>query len=233
MIYFLSNGGKMKALDIFVNGIGRLLKSNLLSSGKEIRQFLMTVTEDETLKDILKSACADFETEKEFSRVLESGRLPLKDEKLVAFVTSVLFMTDTGDLPLTDLLSILYPDGNEYEHFLDNMIKPYAESFVNLIVGEPCDVFKEPEHMYSDKLNEDVSELAKQIKLSVKKSSLPQNAAENVISALEGLCYALPFNDLLLTRNAYSGFINTLRLYGINTDYENDLSRLLKLYGVL
>lgn len=223
----------MKALDIFVNGIGGLLESNLLSSGREIRQFLMTVTEDNTLKDILKSACAGFETEKEFSRVLESGKLPLKDDKLVAFVTSVLFMTDTGELPLTDLISVLYPDGNEYESFLENMIKPYAESFVNLIVGESDNAVKEPEHVYSDKINEDVSDLAKVIKVSIQKTSLPQDAVENVFSALDGLCYALSFNDLLLTRNAYSGFINTLRLYGIDTDCEKNLNRLLKLYGVL
>lgn len=226
----------MNATDKLIDGIGKLLQSNLLTAGRDIRAFLIALTENPELKEAVRTASDGFRFEEEFVRVFRDRQgLPRRNDRVVALMTALFYAIDTGELALADLLSLLYKDSaaDGYAAFLTEYVKPYAESFVRLLIGEPMEEVKVPKTTIYDKMNEDVAAIVSEMCDFLSGSDIPPDVAEDAVNAAKGLSYALPFNDALLTRNAYRGLDNTLRLYGIYTGREEALFRTLKLYGVL
>lgn len=227
----------MNATDSFVNGIEKLLQSNLLTAGREIRSFLILLAEDNILKETVRAVGEDFRFADEYRRiVIEKNGLPKQHDKVVAFVTALLFAVDTREIALADLVANLYPDCDQstgYGKFITDYLMPYAENFVRLLIGEPVEEVRTPKATVYDKMNEDVTAIVKEITEVLNGSKIPADVIKEAQFAANGLIYALSFNDALLTRNAYLGFHNTLKLYGIYTGHEDDLARTLRLYGVL
>ena len=227
----------MNSTTILSEGLERLLKSNLLTSGREIRSYLISLAEDKELSEILKTACNDFSFDEELNRAFIEGQgLPKHDGRAVAFFTRLLFLIDIGQIPLADLLSGIYPDkqGSEaYSSFLSDYVLPYGESFAKLLLGEPIEDVPEPQKPIYDKMNEDVCAMVDRMAEEVTASPLPSEVIKDILDAINGLKYALSFSDALLTKIAYRGLINTLRLYGTNVEKTEALESALKLYGVL
>lgn len=224
-------------VDKFVDAVERLFESNLITAGREIRMFLISLTESEDAKDVIRSCSGGYLINEDYKRVVtEHGPLPASDEKKVAFITALLFAVDTGKLDLTELMRLLYPNSDSstgYSKFLRDFIEPYAESFVNLIIGEPIpDVQETPTPTY-DKMNSDVMAATNEIIAKISSSHYPDDVKENIKFAANGLMYALTFKDSFLTKIAYRGLTSTLRMYGIRLDAENYLTSTLRLYGVL
>ena len=85
----------MKVVNSFLNAMERLLDSNVITAGREIRSFLITLTEDEETKDILRSVSSGYLINEDYKRVvIERGQLPTSDSKKVAFVTALLNLLD-------------------------------------------------------------------------------------------------------------------------------------------
>lgn len=224
----------MKAIDIFADGIEKLLSSNFLTAGREIRAFLELLADDEELKAALASSSDGFRFEEELNRAFgEKNGLPKRNDRTVALITALLYAIDTGRIPLADFLSATYPDRDgaaAYSQFLTDCIMPYAECFVKLLIGEPEEEIRIPQNKIFDKLREDVAAIAERLCAD----ALRQNEnAQKIVDASDGLLYALTFNDALLARYAYDGLNNALRLYGIRSDFEKDLGNLLRLYGII
>ena len=227
----------MKVVNSFLNAIERLLDSNVITAGREIRSFLITLTEDEETKDILRSVSSGYLINEDYKRVvIERGQLPTSDSKKVAFVTALLFAIDTGRLDLSDLLKKLFPQldtADGYSEFTKTFLRPYAESFVNLAIGEPIPDIKEPKTPILDKMESDVTAAVNEIIANVASSYQSEEIKANVKFAGNGLIYALTFKDSFLTEIAYNGLMVTLRLYGVKTEAENLLTSTLRLYGVI
>lgn len=227
----------MKVVNNFLNSIERLLDSNAITAGREIRSFLMSLAEDEETKEILRSVSSGYLINEDYKRVVtEHGSLPSSDAKKVAFVTALLFAIDTGRLDLSDLLKKLFPqldtvDG--YAEFMKTFLCPYAESFVNLAIGEPIPDVKEPKTPVLDKMESDVTAAVNEIIAKVTSKCQSEEIKSAVKFACNGLIYTLTFKDSFLTKIAYNGLISTLRLYGIKTEAENLVTSSLRLYGVI
>lgn len=227
----------MQTVDNFVDAMERLLNSNVITAGKEIRSFLIGITEDEGLKDVVRSCSNGYLINEDFKRVVvEHGPLPESDEKKVAFITALLFAIDTGKVDLSELVKMLFPTKSTsagYDAFLSLILKPYAESFVNILVGEPVSDVTESQTPIYDKMNADVTAAARELIADVCSSNASEETKKAVKFAGNGLIYALTFNDAFLTEIAYAGLINALRLYNLKPDAESYLTSTLKLYGVL
>ncbi len=227
----------MKVVNNFVNSIKRLLDSNVITAGREIRSFLITLTEDEETKDILRAVSSGYSINEDYKRVIiERGPLPNSDAKKVAFVTALLFAIDTGRLDLSDLLKKLFPQldtADGYSEFIKTFLRPYAESFVNLSIGEPIPDIKEPKTPILDKMESDVTAAVNEIIAKVSSEYQAEEIKSAVKFAGNGLIYALTFKDSFLTEIAYNGLMVTLRLYGVKTEAENLLTSTLRLYGVI
>ena len=227
----------MSATDKFIDGIERLLNSNVITAGKDIRAFLIESSDDDKLREVVRTSKEGFRFEEEFRRVFAEGNpLPTQDGKIVALITGVMYSIDIGKLSLGNLLFRLYPDCDGttgYANFLSDFIKPFAESFVKLLVGEPLEDVKAPKTTVYDKMNEDVTAVVKDLISAVGVLSLDKEIIDDIIDMASGLIYVLSYNDALLTRNSYYGLSNTLRLYDLEIPQESELKATLKLYGVL
>ena len=227
----------MSATDKFVDGIERLFNSNVITAGKDIRSFLIELSDDEKLRDVVRTSKEGFRFEEEFRRVFAEGNpLPSQDSKIVALITGLMYSIDIGKLSLGNLLFRLYPDCDGttgYARFLSDFIKPFAESFVKLLVGEPLEDVKVPVNTVYDKMNDDVAAIIQDLISAVSALSLDKEIIDDIIDMASGLIYVLSYNDALLTKNSYFGLVNTLRLYDLEIPQESELKATLKLYGVL
>lgn len=227
----------MKSSELFINGIQNLLSSNFLTAGKDVTEFLMMLSSDEELKSVLRSANENSRFETEFERVfVRRNPLPKQNGKVVSLITNLLYRIDTGSIPLAELLNYIYPSsdkGEAYKLFLSDYVMPYAECFVNLLIGEPEEEVKEPNNTFFDKMNEDVTALCDRFLFDLKSLSVPVDKIVELTERTNGLVYSLSFKDSLLAKNAFCGLSNTLRLFGIKSEFEKELRRILTLYGVL
>lgn len=227
----------MKATDDFIDAIERLLGSNVITAGREIRTFLITLTEGEETKDILRSVSRGYSINEDYRRVvIERGALPVSDEKKVAFCTALLFAIDTGRIDLSELMKKMYPDKDTvsaYSAFLCDVIRPYAESFVNLTIGEPVSDVEAPKTPAFDKMVSEATAAVNEIIAGASAEKTSEEAASAIKFAGNGLLYALTFKDSFLAEVAYKGLIATLRLYGVKSEAETLLNATLRLYGVL
>ena len=227
----------MKATELFINGIKNLLSSNFLTAGKDITEFLMLLSSDEELKSVLRTAHENCRFETEFERVfVRKNPLPKQNGKVVSLITNLLYRIDTGFVPLAELLNYIYPSldkGDAYKSFLSDYVMPYAECFVNLLVGEPIEEVKEPNTSFFDKMNEDVKALCERFCNDLKSTSVPADKVVELTERTNGMVYSLSFKDSLLAKNAFCGLSNTLRLFGIKSEFEKELRQVLTLYGVL
>jgi len=224
-------------VDKFVDAIEKLLDSTMIIAGREIRLFLITMTEDEETKEAIRSCSGGYIINDDYKRVvLEHGALPSSDEKKVAFITALLFAVDTKKIDLTDLIKTLYPESDPndgYSKFLSDFIQPYAESFVNILIGEPVpDVTVTPKPVF-DKMNADVTSAVNELVRVVRNAPFSEEIKAEIKFAGNGLLYAITFNDSFLTEVAYRGLINALRLYNIKSEAEKYITSTLKLYGVI
>lgn len=227
----------MSATDKFIDGIERLLNSNVITAGKDIRAFLIELSGDDKLREVVVSSKEGFRYDDEFRRVfVDRNPLPNQDGKIVALITGLLFAIDVGKVSLGDLLFRLYPDCDgtkAYTRFMTDFIQPFAESFVKLLVGEPLEDVKAPVTSVYDKMNDDVKAMVNALIKSVSELDLEKETVDNISDLASGLIYVLSYNDALLTRNAYYGLRNTLRLHDLEMPEENELRATLKMYGVL
>ncbi len=228
----------MQTVNKFLDGVEKLLRSNVINAGREIRSFLITLTEDEGSKEVIRSCSIGYHLNEDYRRVvIEGGTLPVSDERKVAFVTSLLFAIDTKKIETSSLLKSLYPtlDVTEgYAQFLENFVKPYAESFVNLTIGEPIVEDTAPNTPVLDKMNDDVTAGVNELLSRMENSHYPEEAKSAVKFFSNGLVYTLSYKDALLTKITYFGLINTMRRYNVKlTEQEEYLTSVLRLYGVL
>ena len=227
----------MSSTDKFIDGIERLLNSNVITAGKDIRAFLIELSNDQKLRSVLTSAGDGFHYNEEFRRVFEEKNpLPSQDNKVVALIAGLLFSIDVGKTSLGNLLFRLYPnhDGaSGYSKFLIDFIQPFAESFVKLLVGEPLEDVRVAKVSVYDKMNVDVKAIIIELIAAVRASGIDDENVDEIVDLANGLVYVLSFNDALLTRNAYYGLYNTIRYYGIDIPQASELQAILKLYGVL
>ena len=227
----------MDSVNKFVDGIERLLKSNVITAGKDVRAFLIELSEDDKLRDVVKSSSEGFRYPEEFKRVfIERNPLPTQDSKKVALITGLMYSIDLGKVSLGNMLYTLYPDcdgAKGYSRFMTDFIQPYAESFVKLLVGEPLDDVRTPKTAVYDKMNDDIVAVIDEIIAFVSTLDLEVGITNDVTELASGLKYTLTYNDALLTRNAYLGLQNTVKCYGIGIPKIEELRAILTLYGVL
>ncbi len=227
----------MQSYDKFSKKINAILNSNLLSSGNVIRNFLIFLANDETCREILHAANETVNLKAEYDKVFnEKLGLPKSPQKIVAVITGTLYFLDTAQVTVTSLLNALYKDKTKeaaYSLFLNDIIRPYADSFLKLIKGEPMEEFSVPKQSIFDKMSEDVKSVVREMKESLPKLKISQNGAAVIGETLDGLIYSLQYGDPVLTRYSFGGFLNALQLFGIKAGFEDDLTKILKLYGVL
>lgn len=227
----------MESYDRFNKELNALLNSNLLSSVNVIRDFLIFLANDTTCREILREANEKVNLNAEYNRVFtENKGLPKSPEKIIAVITGALYFLDTAKVSITSFLKSVYPDKTSdaaYSEFLENFIRPYGENFLMQIKGEPIEEVRLPKQSVLDKMNEDVKSVLSEMKYNLKSLKITSIAADGIAESMDGLAYTLQYGDPILTRYAYVAFLTTLELFGVKCGFEEDLNKILKLYGVL
>lgn len=228
----------MKDIDNFTLAINELNKTNLLNALEGIKKVLIVIATEPKLTETLRKATIGFDFPTAFENSFVKKHICYEDnEKYVALVASLLYALDINNIGLFELLDIIYPREDKniaYQSLLKDIIIPFRDAFLIVHYGQQNTVVRETKPKDLEKINQDIKQYIKVMCDRIEQNpTIEQVTRDEALTALYGFNYAISYNDTLLTRIVYSGLVNTLFLFRLDYEEMNELSRLLKIYGVL
>ncbi len=218
---------------VFLEAIESLISSKIIVADKAIKSLLKAITEEEDFLMTLKDSLINFDFDQTYTTYKTSvDGLPKEDSVFIAFVTQLLFKIDRKELSLVSFITSYYVRKSldeAYILFLNDFIVSYAEKMMKLSYAFTKEVKVKTNY---EKMNEDITEQIDLLKLEIRKND-GKEGFESVIATVNGFLYTLSFNDPVLTKNAFIGMTNSIKLYNFATDTPLEIAKLLKIYGVL
>lgn len=166
---------KREELDLFMERAQDLINSKFIVADVKIAGLLKAIATSNTLLALFKNCLSDFDFEQAKTKYLVKSKylsgdkgefvLPTNARDLLAFVFTVLFKVDSGEIVLSQFINkYFFEDGSYssgYSAFLTAMVKPFKNSIKmlmeNVIDGklqDPVDAFNEEEVIRAKKREE-------------------------------------------------------------------------------
>ena len=137
-----------RALLKFNECINAFFNSRLIIVDRTIAEFLSTVVSTPELMQVVTECARTFNFKRELSNAVESDNLgtrfmlPHNKRHVVALVTGLLNEFDRKNMSIVDFVTGFYPadaSHTSYMSFCENVLRPYAEAFRSLLIGEDPD----------------------------------------------------------------------------------------------
>ena len=238
-----------RALLKFNECINAFFNSRLIIVDRTIAEFLSTVVSTPELMQVVTECARTFNFKRELSNAVESDNLgtrfmlPHNKRHVVALVTGLLNEFDRKNMSIVDFVTGFYPadaSHTSYMSFCENVLRPYAEAFRSLLIGEDPDENKaavadeRSASPINDKAKEDADYwLRVLIDNVIALNDVPDDYRREAVTMLKGMLYALELSNPLLIKLIWIGLKNTLGIYKLGMRELKEIETILLNYGVI
>ena len=235
-------------LQKFNDAINAFYSSRLIIVDKAISDFLKTIVSDDSFMSIIADATKTFDYRQEYQNAIvtdENGisfRLPTNKRHLVSLVVGLLLEFDKKDLSIIEFVRKFYPaelSHDSYIAFCDCVIKPFADAFRSLYIGED-DLYSSTtiadfeEKPFNEKAKED-SDYWLRLTLDgvMSDNTISKEERKDFVTMLKGLMYVTELQNPLLIKLNWLGIKYALgNLKSIKRELK-EVENILINYGVI
>ena len=238
-----------RALLKFNECINAFFNSRLIIVDRTIADFLSTVVSTPELMQIVTECVRTTNFDRELNNAMERDnlgmrfRLPHNKRHVIALVTGLLTEFDRKNMSIVDFVTKFYPadaSHTSYMSFCEEVLRPYADAFRALLIGEDPDESKatvadeRSARPLNDKAKEDADYwLRTLIDAVIAMNDIPEDYRREAVTMIKGLLYALDLGNPILIKLVWIGLKNTLGLYNLCMRELKEIETILLNYGVI
>lgn len=226
----------MNDIEFFKALIKDLYEAKLLMFDKHLALFLMRLSKNQRLMQLLKECNRDFYFEEEAEHLFFEGKFPKNKKHFFALIVGLLAKADVGEITSSQLFTAIFPDAaspsDAFDLFRERILVPLESVVCALLQGEPVE--EEPEkNMIYDKMNEDIFGWLDLLKEKLKYNPLlDDKKLAEVFAMCDGFRYSLESSSLHIQKLVFLGLKNTLLKYRLFCKEIAEIDALFVLYGV-
>lgn len=239
------------SLTKFNGAINAFYDSRLIIVDKVISGFLSTVVDTPDLIELVSDCAKTSNFRLEFNNAVtvdKNGnplfRLPHNPRHTVALVVGLLFEFDKKSMSMVEFVTKFYPaesSHDSYLAFLDNVMTPFADAFLKLLVGDRSietiadnATDRSVPKVLNEKAREDCDYWVRMLMDAViAANGVSDELREDSITMIKGMLYALDTGNPIIIKLVWIGMRNTLNIGNIGNRELNEIEAILVSYFII